>query len=73
MLRLPISSFDWDKYSISLILNSNRPAYTTAPNLINPELTWETSNTYDVGIDMGLLNNRLQFTYDYYRRLTLID
>ena len=55
---------------LAWILNANRPAYTTAPNLINPELTWETSNTYDVGIDMGLLNNRLQFTYDYYRRLT---
>ena len=51
-------------------LNGKRPAYTTAPNLINPVLTWESSKTVDVGADLGFFNNRLQITADYYQRLT---
>lgn len=56
--------------NLSWILNSKRPAYTIAPNLINPKLTWESSETIDVGLDFGFLNNRLQVTADYYQRLT---
>lgn len=56
--------------NLGWILNSKRPAYTTAPNLINPVLTWESSKTVDVGADLGFFNNRLQITADYYQRLT---
>lgn len=56
--------------NLGWILNSKRPAYTTAPNLINPFLTWESSETTDIGLDLGLLNNRLQVVFDYYQRLT---
>ena len=33
-------------------------------------LTWETATTTDVGLDFGMLNNRLQFNGDYYIRKT---
>jgi hypothetical protein len=33
-------------------------------------LTWETSTTYDVGLDIDVLNNRLNFIGDYFRRNT---
>jgi len=36
----------------------------------NDNLTWEKSRQLDVGFDLGLLNNRVYFTADYYRRLT---
>lgn len=36
----------------------------------NDNLTWEKSRQLDVGFDLGLFNNRLYFTADYYRRLT---
>lgn len=58
------------KTNLGWILNSKRPAYTTSPNLINPYLTWETSETIDVGVDLGFFNNRFQVTADYYQRLT---
>ncbi|HEY4149856.1 MAG TPA: TonB-dependent receptor, partial [Chitinophagaceae bacterium] len=38
--------------------------------LANSELKWEQSKTYDAGLDLGLLNNRLTFLFDYYRRVT---
>lgn len=36
----------------------------------NSFLTWETTEGYDIGLDMELLNSRLYFTYDYYWKKT---
>lgn len=56
--------------NLGWILNSRRPGYTTAPNLVNTEITWETSNTKDIGADLGLFNNKLTLTGDVYQRRT---
>lgn len=42
----------------------------------NPNLTWEESRQLDIGLDIGVFDNRLNLTIDYYRRNTenmLID
>lgn len=36
----------------------------------NSNLTWETTTGYDFGVDLSLLNNRINFTYDYYKKKT---
>jgi TonB-linked SusC/RagA family outer membrane protein len=36
----------------------------------NPNLTWETTAGYNIGLDLGLFNNRVLFTYDYYWKKT---
>lgn len=36
----------------------------------NKDLTWEVSNQADFGLEANLLNNRLTFTYDYYKKTT---
>ncbi|MDB5110615.1 MAG: TonB-dependent receptor plug [Mucilaginibacter sp.] len=36
----------------------------------NNNLTWETSTSYDIGMDLAMFNNRLSFTYDYYWKKT---
>lgn len=42
-----------------------------APNLLaNPDLKWEKSQTYDAGIDFGVLNNRIVGSIDYYNKLS---
>jgi TonB-linked SusC/RagA family outer membrane protein len=41
-----------------------------APNVLgNADLKWEKSKTYDVGLDFGLLNNRITGSFDYYNKL----
>ena len=41
-----------------------------APNLLaNPNLKWEKSQTYDFGLDFGILNNRITGSFDYYNKL----
>lgn len=42
----------------------------SAGRLANPLLTWETKNTLDLGLDLGLLGNRVQFTGDIYNSVT---
>lgn len=39
-------------------------------NLSNPNLIWETTQTTDLAVDMGLFKNRITLTVDYYNKLT---
>ena len=36
----------------------------------NPDLSWETTTQADLGLDLGLLNNRITFTADVYLKRT---
>lgn len=36
----------------------------------NPLITWETSTNWNVGVDLGLLDNRLNVTFDWYKKIT---
>ena len=56
--------------NLAWILNGSRPIYVTSPNLVNTLLTWETAETLDFGVDLSLLNNRLNITGDWYQRNT---
>ncbi|WP_161554541.1 SusC/RagA family TonB-linked outer membrane protein [Sinomicrobium soli] len=37
-------------------------------NLANPDIQWETQQQVDIGLDIGLLDNRVLFTADLYRK-----
>ena len=51
--------------------NSPSPTLGSLPaGLANPELTWETSDQVDVGVDAHLLNGKLVFAADYYHKTT---
>ena len=39
-----------------------------APGIVNPKLTWAVAKTADIGIDIGLWNNKLNLEFDVYRR-----
>ncbi|MHA8057352.1 SusC/RagA family TonB-linked outer membrane protein [Aquirufa nivalisilvae] len=53
-----------------LVLNGQRPQFTTNPTVIPEGLTWETATTKNIGIDLSMLNNRLHFNADAYIRTT---
>ena len=54
----------------SVIINGQNVPYTSVPDLIPDDITWEKVTTYNIGLDLDLFNNRLSFTGDYYRRNT---
>jgi TonB-linked SusC/RagA family outer membrane protein len=38
--------------------------------LANPDLKWESTNQFDIGLDFGILNNRINGEIDYYNKQT---
>ena len=45
-------------------------SYLLKPNGYSPDLKWEETTTYNVGIDFGFLNNRITGTLEYYDKQT---
>ena len=43
---------------------------TYRPDGYNKDLTWEKTTTYNAGIDLAFLNNRIEFSVDWYYRET---
>ncbi|WP_229253910.1 TonB-dependent receptor [Dyadobacter sp. NIV53] len=39
-------------------------------SLANNNLGWETTKQFDLGLDLGLFNDRIQFIYDFYTKRT---
>lgn len=51
--------------------NGQRTTTTGVPSAISTELTWEKVRNWNVGLDWGLLKNRLTGSFDYYTRYTV--
>jgi TonB-linked SusC/RagA family outer membrane protein len=52
------------------VFNNQLASGSTLNGIGNPNLTWETTSGYDLGLDLGLFNGRINFTYDYYWKKT---
>jgi TonB-linked SusC/RagA family outer membrane protein len=53
------------------LVNGVRPNNAGAPGLVSSTLTWETVNSYNVGVDFAMLKNKLSGSFDWYNRKTL--
>lgn len=49
---------------------TEQAGYASASSPVTDNLTWETVTTYNLGLDLGFLNNRLTLSVDYYIRKT---
>lgn len=45
------------------------PGYS-ASTLVDPDLTWETTRVFDIGLDLTAFKNKLTFTADWYNKYT---
>lgn len=52
------------------LVNGSKPNISSEPALVSSLLTWEKSRTWEVGLDWGLLNNRLTGSFGYFQRKT---
>lgn len=65
-------------YFTSYTINANSDSYypvsgngtTYRPNAYNADLTWETTTTYNVGLDFGIFKGKLSGAVDFYYRKT---
>jgi TonB-linked SusC/RagA family outer membrane protein len=57
--------------NLGYVIGDARPNYVEyTPSIVSSNLTWETVTTLNMGIDVGLFNNRLGLTFDVYNRTT---
>lgn len=49
---------------------NNTAVSGTGFNTANPDIKWEVANTFNIGVDAGLLRNRVNVTFDYFNKLT---
>ena len=54
----------------AVVLNNAQYNGFIPSSLANPGLKWETTRQFDVGVDLGLIKNRIMLTADYYRKRT---
>jgi TonB-linked SusC/RagA family outer membrane protein len=54
----------------SRILNGDRPRKTSSPSVLPDGLTWETSTTTNLGLDLEMFDGRFTFTGDAFVRET---
>ena len=57
-----------DLYELTSVSNSNMSA--SFYRIGNPDITWETTTNFNVGLEFGLFNNRLSGSIDYYSKKT---
>ena len=80
-LKLRISygesgNYNIGDYSSRALLGSNNYSFNGTPGygqaligVANPNLSWEKSKTTDIGVDIGLFDNRITASIDYYNKL----
>lgn len=56
--------------TMSYIVQNERLKYYSSPNPVSGDLTWEKVTSYNIGVDLMLLRNRLMISYDQYVRTT---
>lgn len=52
------------------LINGVRAPYSYINSMPNPDLKWEKTGQFDVGINLGLFQNRLNFDVAYYNKKT---
>ena len=56
--------------TVNAVFGGNVATGAVVTSLSNPNLGWETTRQFDVGLDLGLFNDRIQFIYDFYTKRT---
>ena len=77
-----IAHFDEDQYSVrsstnydwnfkeGFTVDKDSTFYTTTGEMPNSNLTWESTTQVNAGLDMGLADDRVRVSFDYYDKVT---
>lgn len=53
-----------------LFVDGEKSLYINPAGLVSSDLTWEKASTFNIGLDFTMLNQRLDFSFDWYQRTT---
>jgi TonB-linked outer membrane protein, SusC/RagA family len=65
-----LATYTTSAYTDAMYQFGNSFYHLLRPDKYNSTLKWETTTTYNVGLDFGLLNNRFTGSVDVYKRTT---
>lgn len=68
--KLPVFGILWHEYILWHYFQWSKTYCCTPSGLVSSSFTWETVNQTDFGADATFLNNRLNASFDWYRRNT---
>ncbi|MCF1192319.1 TonB-dependent receptor [Mangrovimonas sp. AS39] len=54
----------------SWLVNGSQPNTSSAPGIVSQSLFWENIETYNVGLDLSMFDNKLNLSFDYFNRYT---
>ncbi|MGV8135122.1 MAG: SusC/RagA family TonB-linked outer membrane protein [Mangrovibacterium sp.] len=57
-------------YQGGYLIGDEVPQVVSSPGLVSPNYTWEEVSTTNVGLDLGLFENKLNLSFDFYERNT---
>jgi TonB-linked SusC/RagA family outer membrane protein len=57
---------NWSIGSAAFDIAGNRAPSVNTPGLVSPDLTWYSTRSINVGIDISMFQNRLSATFDYF-------
>ncbi|MBN2806571.1 MAG: TonB-dependent receptor [Prolixibacteraceae bacterium] len=49
---------------------NNKVTGSAISNYVNTAIRWEKKKTVDLGLDLGMFNNQLEFTFDWYKSIS---
>jgi len=52
------------------LINGEKPNISSAPGMVSQKMTWERVESWNIGLDWGMFNNRLTGSFDYFVRKT---
>lgn len=56
--------------TVNGVFGDNVAPGAAVSSLANTNLGWETTKQFDIGLDLGLFDDRITFVYDYYQKTT---
>ena len=62
---------DYKNQNSNWLVGNAKPNTASQPALISALLTWERTQTWEIGLDWGAFNNRLTGSFGYFQRKTL--
>lgn len=67
---IPLFEFFPALSTVDYAFNENAVQGYAQKQFVNEDLTWEVTRQWDLGFDMGFLDNRINWTFDYYNKRT---
>ena len=62
---------DYNNQGGNWLVDNKKPNIASQPAMISALLTWERTQTWEIGLDWGAFNNRLTGSFGYFQRKTL--